>query len=172
MNSMLIRIIIFVFASLILVSVKYLSVTASLPKLGYRMYILAPDGRKTEFVSGIACFLFWCGLFTYDLFVPTILIVDSNIFSLLIGWMAGISLNTIYTVRFMPRGLYENGIMTETKAIFYLEIERYDITTLKNKEYKKYTFYLHNSTKRSPTLFVHKNDQKIVNTNLRKHLSK
>lgn len=172
MNPMLTRIVIFVFASLILVAVKYFSVTTALPKLGYREHILAQNGRKTELVSGIICFLFWCGLFAYDLFVTTMLIIDSNIFTLLIGWMAGISLNMIYTVRFMPRGLYENGIMTETKAIMYSEIASYDITALKNKEYKKYTFSVPGSTKRSPTLFVSRDDQKTVNTILRKYLPK
>lgn len=164
-----IRIAIFLFAALLVGGMKYASVAAALPKLGYREHIVSGEGRRTEFVGGILCFLFWCGMFVYDLLVPTVSAIDSRVFTLLMGWMAGICLSTVYTVKFMPRGFYEKGILTESKAIFYDKIDSYSVEDLKKKEYKRYTFYLTGDTKHKYHLFVGTEERNKVNTLLRKH---
>lgn len=164
-----IRIAVFLFAALLVGGMKYISVTTSLPKLGYREYVVAGQGRKTELMGGILCFLFWCGMFVYDLLVPTVSAIDSRIFSLLMGWMAGICLSTVYTVRLMPRGFYEKGILTETKAVFYDEIDNFSVESLKKKAYERYTFYLRGDRKHKYTLFVETEEKGKVNGLLRKH---
>lgn len=164
-----IRIGIFLFSALLVGGMKYGSVTACLPKLGYRECLVSGEGRKTELVGGIVCLLFWCGLFAYDLIVPTVSVIDPRVFTLLMGWMAGICLSTIYTVKFMPRGIYEKGILTESKAIFYENIESYTVEDLKQKHYKRYTFYLQGDKRHRYTLFVDGDDKNRVNSLLRKH---
>lgn len=165
---MKLRILIFIAFTACLGLAKYLAVVINAGQLGYKEHIVLKEGRETELTSAFVMLLIWNVIFLYDLFSETVSIIDPVIFAAMLGCMSGISISTIYTIKFMPRGLYEKGILTETKVIMYSNIESYTIRPVLKRKYLQYRFVSLDNTKKHLNLIVAEQDQVKVNSLLKR----
>ena len=85
----------------------------------------------------------------------------------MLGCLTGITISTIYTLSFMPKGLYEKGILSETKTVLYKNINRYEILDVKNRKVKKIVFYIKSG--KTVNLFVQENEIIELRKILKKH---
>ncbi len=161
------KMILFIGSTVAIGFLKNYAVLSGRKLLGYKEFILSKKGREGELISSIFCLAIWLFIFCYDHFNSVITIIDSEFVSLFLGCMCGISISTIYTLKFMPKGFYEKGILTETKAISYKNISRVSNTATNNKKIIKYVFHLKDG--KSLNLYVHEQDKEKMSENCKKH---
>ena len=158
---MLNRIFIYVAISLVVGLIKIITTNVNKNKLGEPELILSKEERSPEFFSSLIGALIWICIFIYDLFTNTISPSDNTLFTIILGVMTGITINSIFTTKFMPSGFYKNGVLTETNLILYEQIQGYSQSTVPKKPYKKLTFQRINNNKNS-FLFISNTDEKDV----------
>lgn len=161
------KIVLFIGSAAAVGFVKCHAVLSAGKSLGYKEFIPSKKGREGELICGIFCLLIWFFIFCYDYLNDTITFMSSEFSALLLGGLCGISIGTIYTLRFMPKGIYERGILTETKAIPYKNINRISTEKTNNRKIIKVVF--HQKESRALNLYVHEQDMGKIEEALRKH---
>lgn len=161
------QIILFLSGIVIVLCMKSYPFYSKKPLLGYREYLPLHKGQNGEFMSSLFCSLIWIFIFIYDYLKGIITLVNSDFSSLFLGGMCGISIATIYTIKLMPKGFYEKGILTETKAISYKNINRVSFQNTKDKNIIKTEF--HTKEGKALTLFIHQMDKEKVMQVIKKH---
>lgn len=161
------KIILFISSAVLIGFIKNYTVLSGKKLLGYKEMILSNKGREGELISAVFCLLIWCFIFGYDYLNETVTIISSEFLSLFLGCMSGISISTIYTLRFMSKGFYEKGILTETKAVSYKAVSRISHSATNNKRIIKYVFHLKDG--KSLNCYVYEQDKEKVTVLLKKH---
>lgn len=157
----------FVGSALTLGLIKWFTVLSMSRHLGYKEFIVSKKGREGELLSSIFCLFIWIMFFCWSNFREMILLFSPEVSALFFGCMCGISISTIYTLRFMPKGIYEKGVLTETKPISYKNISRVSKDKTNNKRISKYVFHMKEG--KPLNLYVHTEEQGKMTEVLKRH---
>ncbi len=140
---MLINIAIFVGMALCFGAVRLLFAKRSVKPLGAPVMLLSKRCRRQETISSGAGFCVWTGLFVYCAVTGEGLAAGtelSYLYVIIMGFMAGLSLSSMSVTALIPTGLYEKGILTETRAVKYQDVTGYSVTAVPKREIKKLDF--------------------------------
>lgn len=140
---MLVDIILFTVLALGFGCIRGIGSRREIRRLGTPIFLVSKSCRKGEMLGSAILIAVWIGLFIYCIILGKALSAEGIMrkgYVILLGFMCGLALKSLVVTITRPTGLYQNGILTETKALKYSDVQKYSSEQIANRNVRRIVF--------------------------------